>query len=292
MSLAVVLCRAIAHGWDGRLGNEAAAFVPRCRQQASRIADKMRAMHDGLPEDVAAALGRLEAGVPTGAGPWQPCSAQEAVKAWVAARGLRPGEHQAPPMSRMNKAFEEHAAAEGWSLESLPSGTLGRCLKQLGFRTKCRGGVWGVLVTRDNARALWGGLTRTKLPSRRTRARVPAPARPGAPLFWESLANGKRRARAMPLVDTLGRVWPSSRVASSLLRRVSYSDIQACATGRRGGTGGCLWRYLTPDELASVPAMHISGHVLPSLAWGGTVAARTEATGCCPTCGRRTDGEG
>jgi hypothetical protein len=252
----------------------------------------MAVMHDGLPDDVASALARLEAGVATDAGPWQPRTALEAVKAWVEAAQLRRGDYLAPAMARLSATFEGHARARGWELDSLPRGQLGRCLRLLGFRLVSRGRARSILVTRDNSVALWKDVPRVLRPGRQVTRKPEAPLRPGAPRFWDALADGRRRTKAMPLVDTMGRVWPSARVASGLLRRVSHVDIQGCATGRRASAGGVLWRYLTPDEVARIPPMHVSGQPLPELAWSGTVAARHESAGCCPTCGHRPGGEG
>jgi hypothetical protein len=250
-------------------------------------------MHDGLPDDVAAALGRLESGLAVGASDAHgPRGELEAVRAWAAALRLRPGALLSPTMARLAAAFEEHARGQDWSLDAMSMVVFGRCLRQLGFRVVARGGILGILVTRANSAALWKDVPRVLRPGRKVTRKPEAPLRPGAPRFWDALADGRRRTKAMPLVDTMGRVWPSARVASGLLRRVSHVDIQGCATGRKGSAGGVLWRYLTPDELARIPPMHVSGHQLPELAWSGTVAARNEAAGCCPTCGRRPDGEG
>lgn len=251
-----------------------------------------RARGGELPDEVLAELDALESGaapVPAPSLAWEPPSAFLAVKAWVAARGMRPGAHPSPPPGALGEDFSRHAKAEGWALDSMAKGQLGRHLRTLGFRPFCRGSRRGFRVDRDSGKALWAasGLAPTpKARPKRFVPRRPTYQRPAAPLFHEVLKDG-RRSRARPLVDTLGRVWPTARVAASLLPRVSDGDIQAAATGKRKGTGGCLWRYLTPDEVARIPPMHRSGHVLPALAWAGThggtrYAVRGEV---CQVCG-------
>lgn len=251
-----------------------------------------RARGGELPDDVLAELAALESGAaPVPAPPlaWEPPSAFLAVKAWVAARGMRPGAHPSPPPSSLGEDFSRYARGEGWALDSLAKGQLGRHLRTLGFRPFCRGSRRGVRVDRDSAAVLWAasGLASTpKARPKRFVPRRPTYQRPAAPLFHEVLKDG-RRSRARPLVDTLGRVWPTARIAASLLPRVSHGDIQAAAKGKRKGTGGCLWRYLTPDEVARIPPMHRAGHVLPAMAWAGTHGGTRDAVRgeACPACG-------
>lgn len=252
------------------------------------------------PEDVAAALARLEArppgsptlaGLPAGpvegeASEGEPTTPHEAVRRWLASLGARPGGTQAPKLARLREAFEGYARSQGWGLDDVTM--LGRVLRQLGYRVVVRGGARSPLLNRDAARMLWRGVPRVERPrggAGPLPRRQQQPPRRAGPPFWDAVRD-YRRSRARPLVDSMGRVWPSARVASSLLPRVNHQDIQACAKGRHTSVGGCLWRYLTPEEVASVPPMHLSGHVLPALAWRGTVAAhdatRPEA---CPSCG-------
>lgn len=247
-------------------------------------------------DDVSAALARLEAGGPESANPRrdasEPACALDAVRAWVTARGWRKGAHLSPGMARLGEAFEGYARASGWALDSLPRNTLGVHLKRLGFTAAVRGGVRGVLVSRETAEALWAGVPR-KLRAAHRPTRRPTQARPAPLPFHAALLAMGRNGRARPLVDTLGRVWPSARVAAAALPRVNHQDIQAAAKGRRAGVGGVLWRYLTREEVRLVPPSHMSGHVLPVLAWRGTVAAhsgvRLEA---CPACDARRLADG
>lgn len=73
------------------------------------------------------------------------------------------------------------------------------------------------------------------------------------------------------MVDTRGRVWPSARVAAPLVR--SHHVTLQRAASRGTGAAGCLWRYLTPSEVALVPPTARAGDALPRLAWPGAVSA-------------------
>lgn len=244
--------------------------------------------HDA-PDEVAAALARLEAGLPgpeaTAPDAWEPRTPREAVRAWVTALALKPGAHQSPGMTLLGGCFTRHARGAGWALDSMTANALGRCLRALGFTAASCGGVRGVLVTRDNARVLWAETPRKKQPGRKLPRRLVGPPRVRPPFY-------PLGPKARPLVDTLGRVWPNARVAAAALPRVNHQDIQACAKGRRVGVGGCLWRYLTPEEVALVPPMHVSGHVIAALAWGRTVTAHgaTGVTPCVACEARRREG--
>lgn len=248
-----------------------------------------RARGGGPAEDVEAVLARLEAGGPGLANPRrvasEPESNLDAVRQWVTARGWRPGRAASPPPTALAELYAQHAASLGWARDWLAPGEVARCLRVLGWRDFLRGGRRGFRVDVDTAAALalaapgTATVRRGKRPRRR-----PAPPKRVAPLFHAVLAD-VRRTRARPLVDTLGRVWPSARVAASLLPRVHHQDVQRAAS-RGGPAAGALWRYLTPAEVARVPPMHLSGHVLPALAWRSAVTAHGAARlDACPACG-------
>lgn len=240
-----------------------------------------------LPDDVSAALGRLEAGGPDVANPRrmaaEPTSHLDAVRQWVTARGWKPGRHATPSLAALAGLLARFAQEAGWAWDGVPPRELSRCLKALGFVPYFTGGRRGFRVDADTARAL---ALAAPTPKRRLKQphprRRPAATRRVTPPFWPL------PPRARPLVDTLGRVWPSARVAAAALPRVNHQDIQAAAKGRRAGVGGCLWRYLSPAEVARVPPMHLAGHVLQALAWRGTVSAHDAAgLDACPACGAR-----
>lgn len=250
--------------------------------------------------DVAAALARLESGATHGetaaddAPPAdsEPRTELDAVRLWLADVGCRPGGTMGPSIGRMSDAYARHAASQGWGFDWVGPSLMGRTLRRLGYRVHATAGSRGALMNRDAARRLWAEVPREERPKRPRKHRS-APQRaalPRAPLFWACLADG-RRARtakpalaAKPLVDTLGRVWPSARVAASLLPHAHHRHIQECASGKvTRGVGGVLWRYLTPDEVRLVPPMHRAGQVLPEFAWGLARAVAMQVS--CPCCG-------
>jgi hypothetical protein len=251
----------------------------------------METLADG---EVAAALARLESGAtPDGdvTPADEPRSQEDAVRRWLASLGARPGGTATPTVTRLCEVYGRHAKAQGWGLDWVPAPAMGRVLRRLGYRWQTASSLNGPLVCRDAARRLWAEVPRTERPKRPRKARrAPAARLPRAPLFWACLAD-RRRARsddptrhAKPLVDTLGRVWPSARVAASLLPKVHHRAIQECAVGRKtSGAGGVLWRYLTPDEVRRVPQGHRAGQVLDWLAWG--VARDVAMQVACPCCG-------
>lgn len=230
----------------------------------------MRAMPlDALAE----AAARLESGLAPANPPrlaWEPPSPLEAVRAWLVGRGIRRGAHAAYNVA-LRQSFEAHARGAGWELDSLDVKMLGRVMRQLGFAPVCQSGMRGFRVDRDSARAL-RHLAPSPKPTVRRVTRKPHALRPVRPPFWPV------RWRSMPLVDTLGRVWPSARIAAACLPRASHRDIQRAALKGLGAVG-CLWRYLTPEEVRCIPPTARAGDVLPALAWGGTVTVRCEVCG-------------
>lgn len=245
--------------------------------------------------DVAAALARLESGATTDAAETshgEPTTRLEAVRLWLESLGAKPGATLAPGVRHLRAAFARYAASRGWGLDDVSDVRWRPLMGALGYDFAANGGVRGPLVSKQAARRLWAEVPREERPKRPRKHRS-APQRaalPRAPLFWACLADG-RRARtakpalaAKPLVDTLGRVWPSARVAESLLPHAHHRHIQECASGKvTRGVGGVLWRYLTPDEVRLVPPMHRAGQVLPEFAWGLARAVAMQVA--CPCCG-------
>jgi hypothetical protein len=234
-----------------------------------------------LEPDVEEALARLERGegLPPQRLAWEPRTAKGAVLAWVEARGMRRGAY-AVSNAALAAAYTAHAKESGWALEEVQPAAMGRALKSLGYQQVAQGGVAGWRVDRDTSRALRLLAPPMHGHKRRAKRKARAPRRT-APLFWEVL-RGPRYTRAKPLVDSMGRVWPSARVAAGLLLRVHYQDIQR-SVAKGMGVGGVLWRHLTPDELQLVPPAHMVGAVLPALSWGRTVVVHAPQP--CSKCG-------
>lgn len=234
-----------------------------------------------MAADVLEALARLEAGL--GAPPqklaWEPPSPLAAVRAWVKARRMRPGAHMARNPALL-AAYEAHAKAAGWALDTLTAQALGRALDVLGFCRAHTDSARGWWVDRDTARAM---ALHTPLASKRRPIRRPyAKKRAVTRAFWPL----HRAAR--PIVDTRGRVYPSSRVAAACIRLSHATVYRAVRHGQ--GADGCLWRFLTPEEVRCIPPNTVSGDVMPWLTWGGTVVVHTPQP--CPRCGAEATGEG
>lgn len=221
---------------------------------------------------------------------------------WARSLGLRPGHAASPRAAALHPVVAAWAAERGWT----PPGT-----REIG-----RGMAWATGVKRrlhpEDAAKLWR-LVRAawapayapgdpRAPARATREKSwrhrkgPAPRvkPPPLPLFHEELRKLGRKAR--PLVDSLGRVWPSGCVAARALggsykavdnaRRLladaltgtpkESTSARILEAMRRGGSWrGVWWRHLTPAEVAAVPLGHRSGEALPGLGWGLV----------CPKCG-------
>lgn len=246
----------------------------------------------------------LETGVPTGAA---------VARDWALALRLRPGNTLGPTPSALAPVVAAWAAGQGWTGPG--SREIGTGLIWAGLKRRRPGarGVRQVLLHHSDCARLWALVRDAWAPAyapgdgrgrrehkRRDRARLGLAPRlkpPLLPLFHEELSKLGRKAR--PLVDSLGRVWPSGCVAARALGG-SYKAVDNARrlladalTGtpkvstsaaireamKRGGTWrGVWWRHLTPAEAAAVPLEHRSGEPLPGLGWG-LVCPRCSACG-------------
>ena len=111
------------------------------------------------------------------------------------------------------------------------------------------------------------------------------PVRAVQPLFHEELA--RLGGRAVPLCDSIGRVWPSAACAaaalegessrtvsnhSSLLRMelAREAAVVRAAAAKAAMWRGVWWRRLTAAEVANVPACARVGDSVPGYGWGLT----------------------
>lgn len=228
---------------------------------------------------------------------------------WVRAMALRPGHSEGPSARALVPVVAVWASERGWS----PPGhrEIGRGLTWAGLRRRLVGrlgsGAKHLALHPEDAARLWTLVRSAWAPAyapgdpramgerkaregRERRARLgPAPRvkPPPLPLFHEELRKLGRKAR--PLVDSLGRVWPSGCVAARALggsykavdnaRRLladaltgtprESTSARILEAMRRGGSWrGVWWRHLTPAEVGAVPLEHRSGEPLPGLGWG------------------------
>lgn len=268
--------------------------------------DDVHALESGALAPVAAAPAG-DAALPRGAA---------VAQAWALALRLRPGHSEGPRATALAPVVAAWAAERGLS----PPGSreIGTGLAWAGLRRRLVSGYGKgrdrhVALHPEDAAKLWrlvraawapayapgdgkarSAYERTRRRTRRARL-GPAPrVKPlPLPLFHEELRKLGRKAR--PLVDSLGRVWPSGCVAARALggsykavdnaRRLladaltgtpKASSRAIAEAMRRGGSWrGAWWRHLTPAEVAAVPLEHRSGEPLPGLGWGLV----------CPKCG-------
>lgn len=224
-------------------------------------------------DDMDEVLARLESGpavVPARLA-WEPPTEAEAVRAWAEALGLKRGRHASPSATRLAEDLHRHAVEAGWQRDYVPAVRLGMALRALGFRAYHRMGRKGFLVDEASAKRL----ALVYPPKRRVQHRPPR----------KHLVRHKRpepffplkASRGMPVVNTLGRVYPSARRAADVLR-TSRASLQRAA--RHGeGCNGLLWRYLTPEEVRCLPPTTMMGDSIPWLAWNRVVSVH------CPRCG-------
>lgn len=232
---------------------------------------------------VAEALARLETtahGAPTGGlERGLPDTDVAAVVTWLREAGIQRGAYKSPSATLLARLLESHATERGWPFNHIGARRLGGLLVGLGYVTWSAASEKGYRVDKASAQRLWAllpGAHHRKERPRRAPTKRPRAGRVDAPLFWR-VYRGRRKSSARPLVDSLGRVWPSTHEAARLIPRAHHQQISLAA--RRGAAAvGLLWRYLTPDEVRLVPADARCGQRYPWLAWG----ARTL---CCPACG-------
>jgi hypothetical protein len=224
----------------------------------------------------------------------------EVARQWAVALQLRPGSARGPPPSALVPVVATWAAGKG--LHGPDATRLAVGLTWAGLRRRLADAKQlqrVALHPADSAklwrlvRAAWAparapgdqrGLKRTNKRRRglkRTLTPRPAPPQP----FHEAVRNLHHSAR--PLLDSLGRVWPSPSVAARALRGNpkalgnSLAWLRAALEGppvdsrpllealkRKGHWRGVWWRYLTPEEVAAVPEGHMVGAPLRPYRWG------------------------
>jgi hypothetical protein len=212
-----------------------------------------------------------------------PRTAVEVARRWALAEGLRSGVTRCFYPSALLPLVERWAAGCGWSPPD--ASALGRGLAAVGIQLQHSGGRGRrLLLHRDDAARLrklvWEAWAPRVPPGERPRnkpGRLPLQCalarldylRPPAPGFNEQLRLEGPAAR--PVVDNLGRCYPSIRYAATTLapkRMKAKAPAQLLSALRRGGVWrNRLWRYLLPEELARVPAAAPCGVRLEELGW-------------------------
>lgn len=195
-----------------------------------------------------------------------PRDAREAVRRWLAAECVLPGGHRSPPAGWLAELVADWCAARGWDCEVLGL-HVSRELLAAAYEPVFSHNRRGYRMHRDSAARLWA-LVREKHPSAPSRppgrkATHLPPRRCEAPARERPLLS-ERQHNARPLLDSLGRVWPSAAEAARLLR-AHPEHIQTAAL-RRAQALGVRWRQLSPAEVALLPPETRAGDVVP-LCW-------------------------
>jgi hypothetical protein len=212
-----------------------------------------------------------------------PRTTVEVARRWALSLGVRPGVTRCFFPSALLPLAERWAEERG--LGPPDAAALGRGLTAAGFETTQRHGTGRrLLLHRDDAARLrklvWEAWAPRVPPGERPRnkpGRLPLQCalarldylKPPAPGFNEQLRFEGPAAR--PVVDNLGRCYPSIRYAATSLapkRLKAKAPAQLLSALRRGGVWrNRLWRYLLPEELARVPAAAPCGVRLEGLGW-------------------------
>jgi hypothetical protein len=207
----------------------------------------------------------------------------EVARRWAVAMALRPGQTWAVRPGALVPVVAAWAAERGWA--PVDVGAVGRGLSAAGLETRERpSDPRRLLLHRDDAARLrklvWEAWAPHVPPGERPRnkpGRLPLQCalarlnylRPPAPGFHAQLKLEGSQAR--PVVDNLGRCYPSIRYAATALapkRQKAKAPAQLVSALRRGGVWkGRLWRYLLPQELAQVPQRAPCGVRLEGLGW-------------------------
>lgn len=240
----------------------------------------------------------------------------EVVRRWAVELGLRPGNSLGPRATALVKVVAAWAAERGWTAPDFRE--VGRGLRLAGFVRRRKPGRTGgyrlaLLHPADAAllwrlvRAAWApawapgdprGPTHQRQSQRRSALGKLRRAAPRLkPTREQPPFHAELKQRTRPVVDSLGRVWPSVAVAATamggsrqalanavaLYRKLTYieaegpvsADALRSALNKGAAWRGVWWRYLTHAEVAAVPPGTLSGGKLPGFGWGLT----------CPRCG-------
>jgi hypothetical protein len=211
----------------------------------------------------------------------EPRSGLEAALRWARAAGVRPGPTAAPVCSALVEGANAWLAGQGYGV-TVSREHVGHAFRALGCRRGCGDvGVLGYRVPRALADSWWAAVGGR--PKRKKRAPKPKPQqRAVKPLFHMGLNPASR-----PLLDSLGRVYPSLGAAAAVAGEGEgnwkglHNALKPVRSGEAlwGRWRGVLWRYLSSGETALVP-------------WGTRTGAVPEGWGFGPLRGQPVWAEG
>lgn len=242
-------------------------------------------------DGISPALAALEGGRAEPAPAERPVGS-EVARRWATAIGLRPGNCTPRLLTNISPLLplvDSWAAEYGWTGPDRVSLGVGLALAGV-YGGRRKSGLRRLLLHRDDSVRLQRMAREAgTLPLPKPRKPLPKlkrvkPVRAAQPLFHEELA---RLGRAVPLCDSIGRVWPSAACAvaalegessrtvsnrSSLLRQelAREAAVVRAAAAKAAMWRGVWWRRLTAAEVANVPACARVGDSVPGYGWGMT----------------------
>lgn len=171
----------------------------------------------------------VEPGAPTAA----PMTHREGFRRWLASLDVRPGLTLSPGASHLARIFAAYAEAQGWRLDALDGGDVGRLMRAAGLESSRRAGH-GYLVNRDAAAELWRAVG------------VPRPKRSGTRTPRPRPDRRVTRHATRPIRTCDGRMWTQRGLAEALgVTTLAVSRIVAQGTALRGLHA----RFATPEEV-------------------------------------------
>jgi hypothetical protein len=213
-----------------------------------------------------------------------PVSAVEVARRFALSLELRSGVTQSLQPGALLPLAERWASERGWTPPDVLA--LGRGVAAAGVRTLNAGRARRLLLHRDDAARLrkmvweaWAPRVPPGERPKRREQRLPLQCalarleylKPPPPGFHAQLAREGGLSRAVPVVDSRGRCYPSVAYAARSLvakREKDKAPARLVAAMRKDGHWrGLVWRRLLPQEVALVPQGAPCGFRIEALSW-------------------------
>jgi hypothetical protein len=213
-----------------------------------------------------------------------PRTGVETARLWALEMGLRAGSTKSLRPSAVELVVVRWAEARGWSPPPLRA--VGHGLAAAGIRINHARGERRLLLHRDDAARLrklvweaWAPRVPPGERPKRREQRLPLQCalarleylKPPPPGFHAQLAREGGLSRAVPVVDSRGRCYPSVAYAARSLvakREKDKAPARLVAAMRKDGHWrGLVWRRLLPQEVALVPQGAPCGFRIEALSW-------------------------
>jgi hypothetical protein len=221
---------------------------------------------------------------PTLPGEPAPLTGVEITRLWCVELGLRDGSTWGVRPSALVPLLEAWTAARGWTPPALRA--IGHGLSAAGLTVTHKDKDRRLRLHRDDAARLrklvweaWAPRVPPGERPKRREQRLPLQCalarleylKPPPPGFHAQLAREGGLSRAVPVVDSRGRCYPSvSYAARSLVAKREKDKAPArlvAAMRKDGHWRGLVWRRLLPQEVALVPQGAPCGFRIEALSW-------------------------